>query len=149
MVEISIINQITDNIYVTFYHSKSFFSCLLFCPLFYMMTVEWKAIWNFIYECTTFWGKKDYPLQSSPRECPLFPPSFYSHIFMNVSNLFLCSGNEIGFKFICHKYGMYSLIFSCGESFLCCRVTCTAAVIKMFVRFSLLCYLPVLEHLLY
>lgn len=71
-----------------------------------------------------------------------------SHIFMNVSNLFLCLGNEIGFKFICHKYGMYSLIFSCGESFLCCRVTYTAAVIKMFVWFSLLCCLPVLKHLL-
>lgn len=69
-----------------------------------------------------------------------------SHIFMNVSNLFLCSGNEIGFKFICHKYGMYSLIFNCGESFLCCRVTYTAAVIKMFVWFSLLYCLPVLKH---
>lgn len=67
---------------------------------------------------------------------------------MNVSNLFLCSGNEIGFKFVCHKYGMYSLIFSCGESFQCYRVTYTAAGIKMSVRFSLLCCLPVLKHLL-
>lgn len=85
-------------------------------------------------------------------EMPIFfPPSFefqnsVFHIFMNVSNLFLCSGNEIGFKFVCHKYGMYSLLFSCGESFQCYRATYTAAAIKMSAKFSLLCCLPVLRH---
>jgi len=54
---------------------------------------------------------------------------------MNVSDLFLCSGNEIGFKFVHHKYGMYSLIFSCGESFQHYRLTYTAAGSKMSVRF--------------
>lgn len=129
--------------------AKAFF-LLFFFSLFYMMNVSEKQYEISFMDAHHFEGKKDYPLQNSLRKCLLFLPFILvSHIFMNVSNLFLCLGNEIGFKFVCHKYGMYSLIFSCGESFLCYRVTSTAAVVKMFVRFSLLCCLPVLKHLLF